>query len=364
MSKISFLIIITFFSLKGNTQDKYLKLDSFLNTTYQKQKFSGIVMVAEGNKIAYSNTFGYANQAEKTFIQKHTSFDLSSLAKLFTAVSVAILVDKGKLSFEDYISTYFPTIPKAEKMTIRQVMSHTSGLENFHTDKNFNYKNIYSCHDLIEDIEKRPLLFAPGDSVYYGTSAMILLGAIVEKVSGLNYPTFVYQYIIQPLNLKNTYFDNYYTVQNYRGLDAKYARGYIKNEDGKIREKDFYQDVNTLRVLSSGGMYSSAQDLYLFMYAVINNRGFLKQKTMRLLVEQQTKTNWTQDWYGYGLIFNIIYNGLNKEAWGHAGISSGHQSFCFYYPIYDTYLIVLSNYGFINIFELVHHEIETIIFDE
>ncbi|WP_420319293.1 serine hydrolase domain-containing protein [Ekhidna sp.] len=364
MNQIKFFILLLLSTMVlGNlvSQERYLKLDSLLNARSQEQRFSGIVFVAEGNEIMYTNAFGYADYARKIPLNLSTQFDLSSGSKLFTAVAIAQLIDQNKLSFNTKIKEFFPELINAKNINIHQLMTHSSGLGHFQIVKGFSYQNITSCIDVLPFIKTEPLLFEPGDSVYYATSNLLILGAIVEKISDLTFPEYVKENIISKLDLKRTTFDTYFQVQDYAGRDGRFAKGYIKNEKEQISEKNRYKDEQALVVLSAGGMWSSAIDLFEFDKALFSGQLF-DEKLLTPMTEHHVFTGWEGTYFGY--VFNIINVNSNKEGAGHAGNSSGHHSFNFRYENRETTLIILTNYGFVDIFELAHGQIEPILFDD
>jgi len=357
------IIIIFTLLLTSNlvAQERYLKLDSLLTKRFNEQQFSGTIIVAEGKNIVYANALGYADYGQRIPLKLSTQFDLSSGSKLFTAVAIAQLVEQDKVSFNDKLSYYFPELPFADRVTVHQLLTHSSGLGNYQSAKDFNYQNVSSCIDVLPFIKNEQLNFNPGDSVLYATSNLLMLGAIVEQVSKLTFPQYVQKFIIEPLGLSNTSFDTYFDVQDYPQRDGKYAKGYIKDSSGQIIEKNRYKERKTFVTLSSGGMWVSASDLLKFDHALFTEDYFSKE-LLNTMTEQYVFTGWEGTYFGY--VFNIINVNTDKEGAGHAGNSSGHHSFNFHYDKRNTTLIILTNYGFVDIFELAHGQIEPILFDK
>ena len=342
-------------------QERYLILDSLLTTRYQNQKFSGVVIVAEGDEITYANALGYADYEQKIPLNLSTQFELSSGSKLFTAVAIAQLIEQDQLAFHTKVKEFFPELTFAAEVDVHQLMTHSSGLGNFQTAEHFSYQNVNSCIDALPFIKDEPLLYESGDSVYYASSNLLVLGAMVEKISGLTFPEYVRKNILEKLNLNQTTFDTYFYIQDYEGRDGRFARGYIKNEEGQIIEKNRYKDEITHVTLSAGGMWASAMDLLRFDRAIFSGHLFNKE-LLKPMTTHHVFTGWEGTYFGY--VFNITNVNTHKEGAGHAGNSSGHHSFNFHYDNKDTTLIILTNYGFIDIFELAHGQIEPILFDE
>lgn len=360
MNRINLIILAVLFTQALNAQDKYLKLDSLLIHRHQNQEFSGVVIVAEGDKITYANAIGYANYEQRIPLNLSTQFDLSSGSKLFTAIAIAQLVEQNKLSFNTKIKEFFPELAFASDVDVHQLMTHSSGLGNFQTVKGFSYQDVNTCIDALTFIKDEQLLYTPGDSVYYATSNLLVLGAMVEKISGLTFKDYVKENILEDLGLNRTTFDTYFDIQDYKGRDGRFAKGYVKSDGGKIVEKNRYADERTHVTLSAGGMWASAMDLLIFDKAIFSGR-LLGKKILKQMTEPHVFTGWEGTYFGY--VFNIINVNTDKEGFGHAGNSSGHHSFNFHYQNKATTLIILTNYGFIDIFELAHGQIEPILFD-
>lgn len=354
------LVFVSFTTVFGQNGNRFSQIDSLLTNRFNQEQFSGAVIITENDSIKYSKTFGFADAEQKIPITLSTQFDLSSGAKLFTAVAIAQLAEKGKINFNDRISDYFPELPYGNKITIHQLLTHSSGLGNFQSTPNFNYENVNTCTDVLPFIKNEPLNFNSGDSVLYATSNLLILGAIIENVTGLTFHGYVGKYILEPLELKRTTFDSYFNVQDYQEKDGRYARGYIKNDKGIIVEKKRYEQQKTFVTLSSGGMWASASDLLKFDQAIHSGKLFSKDM-LKIMTTKYVFSGWEGTYFGY--VFNVVNVDSEKEGVGHAGNSSGHHCFNFHYKNRNTTLIILTNYGFVDIFELAHGKIEVTLFD-
>ncbi len=332
------LFILTLRIATAQNTNRYQQIDSLLTERYKNDQFSGVIIVAEKNQIVYSGTFGYADIEQKTPFNIFTQFDLSSGAKLFTAAAIGQLADKKKLKFYDKVSDYFPELKFGKKITIHHLFTHSSGLGDFQSKKNFTYENVNSCIDVLPFLIDDTLKFNPGDSALYATSNLPILGAIIEKISGLTFPMYVDKHILKSLNLKRTTFDNYFTVQSYTKNDGRYARGYVKDKGGLILEKKRYPSKSTFVGLSSGGMWSSAKDLLTFDNALYSGK-LISSDMLKLMTTKHVFSEWEGTYFGY--VFHIINSDSKKEGVGHAGNSSGHHSFNFHYDNRETTLIIL-----------------------
>ena len=336
-------------------QEKFENLENYLKGLENEDSFSGVIIIAKDGKILYSKTIGYADRENKVKINLDSQFDLSSTSKLFTGTSVLKLIQEGKIKTTDKIGKYFPELEYGDKVTIHHLLTHSSGLSDFYNVKDFSYTKVKNCSDVIPFIKDQKLKFNPGDSVYYSTSGMIILGALIEKVSGLSYKDYVTKNIFEPLGMTHTSFIN--DVNATESIDKKgiYAKKYVKNENNEIVRQTFTEKDKEFIPLSAGGVWTSASDLIKFDEGIFNYK-ILKKEFVDLMTKQYTFTGWPDCYFGYAWI--TINSGKN-EAVGHSGDSRGQHSYFYHYKKNGTVMIVLTNYGFTDIY-VVADKIEKI----
>lgn len=160
--------------------------------------------------IIYEKSFGYANIEKIIPHSKNSEFTLSSISKVFTSSAILQLRDKGKLKLDDHIEMYFPDFPYPN-ISIRNLLSHTSGLPdyNLYEEQIKEYPNkIFYNQDILPSLKKwkEPLHFEPGGKWEYSNTNFCLLALLVEKLSGVEFKTYIQRYIFAPANMKNTYF--------------------------------------------------------------------------------------------------------------------------------------------------------------
>ena len=199
-------------------------------TLAKQDKFSGVVLIAKDGKPVFEKAYGLANKAKNIPNNTETRFNLGSMNKMFTAVAIAQLAEAGKLSFDDTVGKHLPDYPNkdvANKVTIHQLLTHTSGLGSYWNAK-FEAKKatIKSVSDYLALFADEPLKLEPGKRFQYSNSGFIVLGAIIEKVSGQSYYDYVREHIYKPAGMKNT--DAYEMTANTPNL----AMGYT-NEGGR-----------------------------------------------------------------------------------------------------------------------------------
>jgi len=247
------------------------KIDKLTKQYSKLDIFSGVVLVAENGNPLYHKAFGLANRSTKETNTIKTKFDIGSMNKTFTHMVLLQLWEQGLLKFEDKLGMYLEGFSKeaAEKITINQLVNHTSGIGDYvgadYFDLKYEDKTIEA---LVERIKKLPLLFEPGTEDDYSNSGFILLGAIIEKVTGKSYHQNVIERIIEPLKLKETYVINGNEVPNY-------AIGYYKDMKGKLLDNGNFEEVPS----SAGGFYATASDMLTFYREFHYGTKILKHET-------------------------------------------------------------------------------------
>jgi D-alanyl-D-alanine carboxypeptidase len=208
------------------------ELDLFIQEELvANDKFSGCVLVAKHGEVLYKKAFNLANKGYGIANTTDTKFNLGSVNKMFTAVSIMKLAEDGLLDVNDLIGKYLPNLPEelANKVTIHQLLTHTSGTGLYWNDKfKAKFTELKTVDDYLPLFIEDPLLFEPGTSWAYSNSGYIVLGAIIESVSSRDYFTFVNDTIYKPANMHNTdCYDLEYDVSN---LAIGYTR--LGTEDG------------------------------------------------------------------------------------------------------------------------------------
>jgi CubicO group peptidase (beta-lactamase class C family) len=354
--KLSFVFI--FFTLQLYAQkEKVSGIDKLFTKLEQGNNFSGYLLIAENGKVIFDKGFGFTDKEKNIKPSCISQFNLSSAAKIFAGTAIVKLAQDGKLLFTDTIGKYIPGLVYGSSVTLHHLLTHSSGLTEFYFHPGFSYTNIKSCMDIIPFIKEQQPVFTPGDSVKYSTTGMILLGAVIEQISKISFPEYIRKNILKPLKMTNTSFVNYEYVQELQDETGKYAKGYVKDSTNKIlkRKKESYNFVP----LSAGGIWSSACDLYKFDQAVYKST-FLKDEYRKLMLEPKVYTGWPNCYFGY-VWMNINQNKDLNHAVGHAGNASAHHAYYYRYDKNNTVVILLTNYGFVDIFNL-SEQIEKIIF--
>ncbi|MBN1213779.1 MAG: beta-lactamase family protein [candidate division Zixibacteria bacterium] len=249
----------------------YLK--DFLDKLTSEDKFSGAVLVAKDDRILFKNAYGKACLRYGVPNKIDTKFNLGSMNKMFTGVAIAQLVQQGKLSFDDPIIKYLPDFPNREtarKVTIHHLLTHTSGMsdywEELFSSKWWEIKTVPQLADLI--IEE-PLDFEPGERFGYSNSGPVILGLIIEKITGMSYFDYIREYIYKPAGMLNS--DCYEVDRPVPNLAIGYTKMNYNGEadpDGRWYNNLF---MHAVKGGPAGGGYSTVEDLFRFAQALKNH---------------------------------------------------------------------------------------------
>jgi D-alanyl-D-alanine carboxypeptidase len=192
----------------------------------RRDEFSGVVLVAKGERTIFQRAYGLADRSWGIANRLDTKFNLASMNKMFTAVAIAHLVEAGKLSVDDTLSTILPDYPNqkaAHSITIAQLLSHSAGLGMLFGRPGFDRRKRYrASSDYFPLFASKPLLFLPGTASAYSNEGYVVLGAAVEKLSGMSYFDYVRDQIFRPLRMSHT--DSYAIDDVVPNLAVGYAR--------------------------------------------------------------------------------------------------------------------------------------------
>ncbi len=313
------------------------ELDAYLETTTEKDLFSGVVLVAREGKPIFKKAYGTADRERNISNQVNTRFCYGSMGKMFTAVAIAQLVEQGKLSYDDLIGKYLGAdwvlSGVGEKIKISHLLSHTSGIAEYLTDE-FIAAGIYQ---MLEDyrpiVKEKSLTFEPGTRWEYCNTGFILLGAIIEKVTGKDYWDYIKEHIFDPAEMDNTIgFDRNKTLSNL-------AMGYEKVQEG---EKAFWRKTSFAGKINgspAGGGFSTVDDLMKFAEALRSDL-LISRESSELLMSAKPGLSSTE--YGYGFI--VSSDGKFGRIAGHGGAAFGVSANFRMFVDQGYTMIILSNF--------------------
>ena len=248
------------------------QLEALIEKAAVEDSFSGAVLVAKDGKAIFQSAVGFANKETKLQNKTTTRFNLGSINKSFTSVAVAQLAQQGKLAYTDTIAKLLPDYPNkavAEKVTIHQLLTHTSGLGDYLTRDLAQAKTL---RDLLPLFVNQPLLFEPGQKVQYSNSGYVVLGLIIEKLSGRSYYDYVKENIFKPAGMTRT--DSFERDQKVDDLAVGYTSMGPPSQQTVPQPGPRVPNTATLagKGSSAGGGYSTVEDMLKFANALNANK--------------------------------------------------------------------------------------------
>lgn len=322
---------------KKLTEEEIAKeLDAFVQKLADADLFSGAVLVAKDGKTIYKKAFGTANKDFNAPNKIDTKFNLGSMNKMFTAVAIAQLVERGKLSFDDPLSKFLPDFPdkeSAEKIKIKQILTHTAGLGGYFSQKfqEASRDRFRNVDDMMKLAREEKILFEPGSRWQYSNTGFLVLGAVIEKVSGQSYYDFVRENIYKPAGMINS--DCYELDRVNPNLAVGYEKEFTENGI-QFRNNIF---MHVLRGGPQGGGYSTVEDLLKFDVALRSGKLVGKDYVKLLL---SAKPDLKSPNYGYGFQIDNEH-----QIVGHSGGFPGINSNLDMYLNNGFTAAVMSNYG-------------------
>jgi CubicO group peptidase (beta-lactamase class C family) len=303
-----------------------------VNREHAAGRFSGVVLVARGEQVIHAQAIGLADRRSGRVNTLDMPFNLGSINKMFTAIAIAQLQAAGKLDWQDTVGEHLPDFPNAtirDQVTIHQLLTHTSGIGSYWNEAHAaRLGELDSQQEFLATFVEEPLLFAPGKGLEYSNGGPVILGLIIEAISGLNYYAYVRKHLYQPAGMMHS--------DHYRRDDSRpdVAIGYRKSDHGAWRDNT---ETLSARGSAAGGGYASARDLHAFARALSNGR---------LLSRAQLETLWLPRSQtgpiGYGYLFSVG-NTTGHRFIGHDGGAPGISAEFLYYPDDGLTIIVLAN---------------------
>lgn len=286
------------------------KLAEYMEAAYKAKLFNGVVLVARNDSILLAKGYGWRDYEHRILHDTNSVFRIGSTTKPFTSTIILYLREKGKLKLTDNLDKYFPAYKNGYPVTIKNLLTHTSGIIEYSNQDNFfetvAYKP-YTQKDFWNYIKDEPLAFQPGTEYSYSNSNYFILGYLIEKVTGKTYEQNVRDIIFSKAGMTHSGFD-------WKNLHSQYKTvGYdILNDSVQAPARE----TDSSAAYAAGGIYTTAGDLYRFHQALIANR-IVSQRS------QEEAYTAFQDDYGYGW---FIRNWPKGKLVGHKGGIMGFNS--------------------------------------
>jgi len=331
-------------------------LDNFVNDYSKEHNFNGTVLI-HGKGLQYQKSYGLANRQFNIPVQNETRFKIASVTKLFTSVLIMQLYEQGRLDLQKTIDSYLPDYKGegANKVTIHQLLNHTSGMVNIDTITSAAsaikngvpvYQKAMTTDDLLSKFCSDTLVTEPGKVFSYNNAEYIILGKIIEKIYGKPFKVVLKENILEPLKMENSAM-----LQQYDIIDGLADTYFFRDDLNRL--------VNDLPVYienwyAAGAMYSTANDLLKFSKALFGLR-IIKKETLEMLI------NPGLDQYGYGVWSYQTEIGNKKYATiKRPGSIMGAQAMLVHHPDENLTVIILCNTATLSLDDFVY-EISKII---
>jgi D-alanyl-D-alanine carboxypeptidase len=300
----------------------------------EANQFSGVVLVASDGRIVFEKAYGKRDEKKDVPVTLRTGFNLASAGKMFTSTAVLQQVASGRLTLDTTVGEVlkdYPNLEFANTVNVRHLLTHTSGagdIDLFGTENAENRKHALTVADMVALHADRPPAFIPGSKQDYGNFAYVVLGRMVEVLSGQDYETYIKQHILEPAGMTHTVFADCVDA----GPDT--AVGYAKVNG---------QDVSNCltqpaRGFPAGGQYSTARDMLLFVEALRTG----KLLPLPLFAEAITPQ---REFMGLGFFATGYGEEVPKRdfRWGHGGSADGVCTDVRTYPATGETVVIMSN---------------------
>jgi CubicO group peptidase (beta-lactamase class C family) len=307
-------------------QDHASRMEVIVQSYVASKQFMGTVLVSQDGKLLLDKGYGFANLEWQISDLPETKFRLGSVTKQFTAASILLLEERGKLKTDDLVKKYMPDAPAAwDKITIFNLLTHTSGIPNFTSLPDYASTEAIPTtpEKLVARFRDKPLDFQPGEKWSYSNSGYVLLGYLLEKISGQSYKDFVQENIFKPLGMNDSGYDSNSAILLHR------ASGYSPGPNGL--KNAGYIDMSI--PFSAGALYSTTHDLLLW------EQGLFGGKILSAASLKKMTTPFKEN-YACGLMVRTVNGHPLIE---HGGGIEGFNTELAYYPDDKLTVVVLGN---------------------
>jgi CubicO group peptidase (beta-lactamase class C family) len=329
----SLLVIFVLVASTLHAQSKADQIDALMEKYLDYGHFNGSLLVAENGRVLLKMGYGYANFEWEIPCKPDTKFRLGSITKQFTSMLIMQQVEKGTIGLDDPLTKYLPAYPKAtgDRVTVRHLLNHTSGIPSYTEILNINSdRKAYPLDSLLALFSTRPLEFEPGTRFKYNNSGYVLLGAILEKVTGRTYEQLLREKILNPLGMEDTGYDHASPILKKRA-GAYERRGGLRNAE--------FLDMSV--PYSAGAMYSTVEDLFVWDRALYTDK-LLSEKSK----EEYFKPGLSNYAFGWGI--GSLRLGRSTDTVRtimHGGGINGFNTLIVRVPEQQHLIVLLNNTG-------------------
>lgn len=312
------------------------EFDRMISQVLKAGEPGGVVLVTQKGRVIYKKAFGMANMELGVPMREEMIFNIGSVTKQFTAVAVLQLMERGKLSLQDEVTKHLPYYPAdGQKITVENLLTHTAGIPASAPEAMTRLqgeKRLITPNEIIATFKGRPLDFAPGTKWGYSNNGYMLLGAIIEKVSGVPYPEYLEKNLFGPAGMTATHFGDDYKIVRNRAASYVYSRA----------ESQFLNTANDKveTAYSAGAIQSTAEDLFKWNQALLSDKLITRASLEKARAEYHLPDGQGTH-YGYGWFIGNIQGSPIVE---HGGNMGGFMSHAIYLLREDVFVVVLYNF--------------------
>ena len=292
------------------------------------------IQIDKGGNTIYKKIFGKADLELDINLQQDHVFRIGSITKQFTAACILKLMEEGKLNLKDDIQKYWPNFPSnGHTITVEHLLTHTSGIKSYTGMEIWDEetrKKDFTVEELINYFKDEPMDFAPGEKFAYNNSGYILLGFIIEKVSGMNYAEYLQNNIFEPFNMQDSYYGEHERIIKNR------VKGYDKNDEGNVINAPY---LSMTQPYAAGSILSTTNDLIKWNRAVMHGK-FISKASLAMAHNDFTLNDGSKTGYGFG--WGLV-DLKGSQGVRHSGGINGFLTAGAYFLEEDVTLIVLSN---------------------
>ncbi len=306
------------------------EINKLISEDYSSNGPGGAILVGKAGKILYQGAFGMADIENGIANTPDNIFKIGSITKQYTAVAILMLEEQGKLNTGDLVTKHLPDYPE-HGITIAQLLNHTSGIPNYTNMPNFmkDREQEKTTAEMLATFKDAPLDFEPGQQFLYSNSGYIVLGAIIEAVSGESYGSFIEEKIFKKIGMNNTHYG--LDTDNYPNM----ATGYSQGAEGFEKA----MELSMTQPYAAGSIISTVGDQFIWIQAIRDNK-LISEASKQKAWTPTTLPDGSSTNYGFGWMMNEVNGSPSIE---HGGGIFGFVSSGVYVPGEDVFVSILTN---------------------
>ena len=333
MKKILLVLTCCILAQLSIAQKLEKQFDELMSEMFTSEGPGAVALVVKNDKVIYRKAFGMANLELGVKMRPENVFRIGSITKQFTAAAILKLRDEGKLRLDDDITKYIKGYPThGHKITIQHLLTHTSGIKSYTSMQEWDgevRKKDFTPESLVDYFKNQPMDFSPGEEWRYNNSAYVMLGYIIEEVSGMTYAEYIDSSFFKPLNMSSSYYGSTSKLIKDR------AYGYNKNQEDYVNA-DF---LSMTQPYAAGSLLSTVDDLYLWYKAVMEDK-VISKASREEAHSTYVLNNGEKTGYGYGWGIGNIQGSPYIE---HGGGINGFLTSSIYLPEEKVFVTIFSN---------------------